>query len=65
MKKTLGERLRLLRGLRTQEEIAKAVGVTKNAISQYETDKRVPGDEVKKRICKVYEMGIEQLFFND
>ena len=39
---TTGERLRSLRGSRSQEEVAKAIGVSQSAICAYEKDERVP-----------------------
>lgn len=51
-KETTGTILRKLRGDRTQEEIAAALGITKSSWAMYERDERVPRDEVKIRIAK-------------
>lgn len=51
-KETTGMILRKLRGNRTQEEIATALGITKSSWAMYERDERVPRDEVKFRIAK-------------
>lgn len=61
--KASGDRLRQLRGDRTQAAVAKAVGVTDMAISQYEAGIRVPSDEIKLRLADFYGVGIERLFF--
>ena len=61
--KAIGDRLRQLRGDRTQAAVADAVGVTDMAISQYEAGTRVPSDEMKIRLAKYYEASIEQLFY--
>mgnify|MGYP000225955967 CR=1 FL=1 len=45
-KETTGMILRKLRGNRTQEEIATALGITKSSWAMYERDERVPRDEV-------------------
>lgn len=58
-----GDRLRQLRGDRTQAAVAKAIGVTDMAISQYEAGIRVPSDEIKLRLADFYGVGIERLFF--
>lgn len=65
MNQTLGERLRLLRGDRTQAEVAKAVGISNTALSMYERGERRPGDKVKIRLSKLYGVSIEKLFFAD
>lgn len=58
-----GKRLRELRGTKPQQEVADACGVTKMAISQYESGMRVPRDEIKVRIAKYYGVSVESLFF--
>lgn len=62
-KETTGMLLRKLRGERTQEEIATALGVTKSSWAMYERDERVPRDEVKIRIAKYFGKSVEELFY--
>lgn len=45
-----GEKLRELRGKKSQSEIADEIGVTKSSWAMYERNERVPRDEVKIRI---------------
>ena len=59
----IGEKLKDLRGERTQSEIATAIGVTPMAISQYERGERIPNDEIKIRIANYFHKGIEEIFF--
>ena len=59
----IGERLRTLRAGKTQEEVAKAVGVSAMAISQYEAGKRVPQDKVKIKLSDYYGESVEALFY--
>ena len=59
----IGERLKELRGERTQSEIATAIGVTSMAISQYERGERVPNDEIKIKISNYFHKGVEEIFF--
>ena len=47
--KTIGSILRELRGDKTQEQIARDLGITKSSWAMYERDERVPRDEVKVR----------------
>ena len=46
-KKEVGNELRRLRGNRTIEESAKAIGISKSALAMYERGERSPRDEVK------------------
>lgn len=62
-KETTGTILRKLRGDRTQEEIAAALGITKSSWGMYERDERVPRDEVKIRIAKFFGKSVEELFY--
>ncbi len=62
-KETTGTILRKLRGDRTQEEIATALGITKSSWAMYERDERAPRDEVKIRIAKFFGKSVEELFY--
>lgn len=61
---SVGERLRALRGERTQEEISKELGITKSFYAMYERGERTPRDEVKVRISKYYGVSVQELFYN-
>lgn len=60
---SIGEKLKELRGEKTQEQVANAVGVTKSAYAMYERDERIPRDEVKKRIADFYHTNVGYIFF--
>ena len=60
---TVGEKLKEVRGNRSQAEVAKAVMVSDSAISSYENDERVPRDDVKKRLAKYYESTVQDIFY--
>lgn len=62
---TAGEKLKELRGNRSQAEVAKAVMVSDSAISSYENDERVPRDDVKKRLAKYYESTVQDIFYDE
>ncbi len=61
---SVGERLRALRGERTQEEISKELGITKSSYAMYERGERTPRDEVKVRISKYYGISVQELFYS-
>lgn len=60
----VAERLVLLRGDRTREEIAKKVGVSVSAISMYENGERIPRDDIKIRIAKAYNKTVQEIFYD-
>lgn len=61
---SFGEKLRELRGNRTQEELADELHITKSSLAMYERDERVPRDEVKVRIANFFGKTVQELFFN-
>lgn len=63
--KKIGELLLHLRGDKTQKEVAESVGVSQSAIRQYEHGNRSPSDVVKYRLSKLFEMPVQDLFFQD
>lgn len=58
----MNEKLIELRGNRTQEEVAKALGVSVSALSMYEQGNRIPRDEIKIRMAEYYGISLESLF---
>lgn len=63
--KAIGKKLASLRGRRTQEEVAQAVGTSVSAIGMYESGKRIPRDGVKIALANYYETDIQSLFFDE
>lgn len=61
--KEIGARLRALRGDRSQQEIATALGITPMAISCYERGERIPLDEIKIKIANYYGRTVQDIFF--
>lgn len=61
----IGQRLIELRGNRTQEEVAKALGVSVSAIGMYERGERIPRDEIKIALAKFYDKTVQSIFFAD
>lgn len=62
-KKAIAEKLKKLRGDRSREEVAKALGISVSAISMYENADRVPRDDVKIRIANYFNTPINEIFF--
>ena len=63
--KAIGKKLASLRGDKTQEEVARAVGISVSAIGMYESGKRIPRDGVKIAFANYYGMNIQSLFFDE
>jgi transcriptional regulator with XRE-family HTH domain len=66
---SLGKRIASMRGFRTmtQEQLGGMVGVTKQTISGWETDRRVPDADDLRALCKVLNCTSDYLleFTND
>jgi len=54
--------LRALRGYRSQEEVAKAVGISVSALNMYESAQRIPRDEVKMALARYYNTDTTYIF---
>jgi len=59
-----GDRLRELRGSRTQAEVAEAVGISTSAYASYEQGVRIPKDNVKIKLAKYYRKSVSYIFFS-
>lgn len=53
-----------LRGSKTQEEVAKAVGISTSALGMYEIGQRVPRDEIKVALARYFSVSVGYLFFD-
>ena len=53
-KSTLGERIKQIRALETQEEFGLRIGVTQRAVVNYETQGRIPKKTILRKICEQY-----------
>ena len=60
----IGKRLVQLRGSRTQDEVARSVGLSLSAIGMYERGERIPRDEIKLRLAKFYQKSVQEIFFD-
>lgn len=48
---TLGARLKLIRGSKTQKQFAAELGITTNTWAMYERDERIPGADLLQSLC--------------
>lgn len=62
---SIGEKLKKLRGGKKSKDVAKAIGITVSALSNYENDYRIPRDETKRKIAKYYKKSVEEIFFKN
>ncbi len=60
----IGQRLKALRGDKTQREVAQKLNLTSMAISQYEQGERIPTDNIKLALARYYNKSVEELFFS-
>lgn len=59
----IGIKLKLLRGEKSQSEVAEEVGITPSALSMYENGERIPKDEIKIKIADYYEKSVQEIFY--
>lgn len=61
---SIGEKLKELRGEKSQAEVAEAIGISDSAMSSYENDDRIPRDEVKIRLANYFGRTVQEIFFD-
>lgn len=59
----VGKKLVKLRGKKSPEEVAKAIGVSLSSYIKYERGERNPSDSVKRRIADFYGRSVGYIFF--
>lgn len=59
--KTIGTRLKELRGTETQANLAKRLGISQQGWARYETGKILPGAEVIRQICSTFGVSADWL----
>ena len=64
-KKKVGGRLLQLRGERSQEEVAAALGIRQSTLAMYESGARTPRDANKLALARYYGCSVEALFFSE
>ncbi len=61
--KGYGEKLKALRGNRSADEVAKAIGISRSAVGMYETEERIPRDDIKIRLAEYFGTTVQAIFF--
>lgn len=64
-KELIAQRLIVLRGSRTKEEVAQQLNISIRALESYEAGQRTPRDSVKYAIAQFYHSSVEAIFFQD
>lgn len=64
LKQVVAKKLMVLRGDRSRDEVAAAVGVSVSALQMYENGQRMPKDEIKIRLAAYYKVTVQFLFFD-
>lgn len=64
MSSVIAERLIFLRGNKTQKRVADDLEISQSAYAMYETGKRIPSDEKKKRIANYYNKTVQEIFYD-
>jgi len=62
-RKAIAEKLTSLRGDKTQDEVAHAIGISTSALSMYECGERIPRDEIKIKIAEYYNVTVSEIFY--
>ena len=62
---TPSEKMRMLRGNRTQAEVAKRLGISPSTYASYEQGTRKPKDSMKVKIAEYYQRSVRFIFFSD
>lgn len=60
----MGRSLMMLRGNRTQTELAQALNVSDSAIRMYESGSRIPEDNTKLAYSEFFHKTVDELFFS-
>ena len=63
-KRKVGEKLKRMRGNKSQEELAEALGIPTRTYASYEQGTRTPKDSMKIKIARYYDESVESIFFN-
>lgn len=60
----IGDRLRELRGGMSRSDLGAALGITEQAILNYEFGYRVPTDDLKVKIAEFFHKSVQEIFFD-
>lgn len=60
---SVAERMIKARGEMKRSDVCKAVGISLSALTMYENGQRIPRDEIKVKLAKLYGTTVEALFY--
>lgn len=61
----IGKRLKQLRGDKSQEEVAKQIGISRARLSHYETGRSEPDTEIIQKLATYYNVSTDYLLGNE
>ena len=61
---SVGQKLKGLRGDKSRDSVAMAVGISSSALGMYENNLRMPRDEIKVKLADYYGVTVQHLFFD-
>ncbi|ALX47613.1 helix-turn-helix transcriptional regulator [Lentibacillus amyloliquefaciens] len=64
-KKIIAKRLKDFRGGKNRENVAELLGISISALQMYETAQRIPQDDIKLKIAKLYGVSVQEIFFSE
>lgn len=47
----------------TQDKVSKLLGISRSALAMYETGERIPTDDNKLKLAKLYNTKVEKIFY--
>ena len=59
-----GDKMRTLRGNKSQEQVAEALGIPVSTYASYEQGVRIPRDSMKRKIADYYNRTVQFIFFS-
>ena len=59
------EKMKRLRGNRSQAQVAEALGIAPSTYASYEQGTREPKDYMKRKIADYYKRTVQYIFFSD
>lgn len=62
-KQKMADKLRALRGAKSQAEVARDLGIPATTYNSYELGERIPRDDLKVRIANYYSRSVKYIFF--
>ena len=61
---SVGDKLKELRGEKSRDSVAAAIGISSSALGMYENNMRMPRDDIKVKLADYYGVTVQHLFFD-